>query len=96
MKVRVITEVSIWDFCRKNARALPSFHIFLERLDNCDWKDLIISMQSERILWIKSDLYQGSAERAWGHQFHRVIPKRGPAIAKFEKLITSLRLKRIL
>ncbi len=40
MKVRVITEVSIWNYCTKNARALPSFQIFLERLKNCDWNDL--------------------------------------------------------
>lgn len=40
MKVRVITEVSIWEYCSENARALPSFHIFLERLRNCDWNDL--------------------------------------------------------
>lgn len=40
MKVRVITEVSIWNYCTKNARALPSFQIFLERLKHCDWNDL--------------------------------------------------------
>jgi mRNA interferase HigB len=40
MKVRVITEVSIWEYCTKNARALPSFNVFLERLKNCDWNDL--------------------------------------------------------
>jgi len=40
MKVRVITVDSIWRFCIKNARALPSFHVFLEKLDNCHWNDL--------------------------------------------------------
>ena len=40
MKTRVITEVSIWEYCTRNARALPSFQIFLERLKNCDWNDL--------------------------------------------------------
>ena len=40
MKVRVITEETIWDYCRSNARAKPSFFIFLEKLDNCDWNDL--------------------------------------------------------
>lgn len=40
MKVRVVTEESIWDYCRSNARAIPSFHIFLEKLNNCDWDDL--------------------------------------------------------
>ena len=40
MKVRIITEVSIWEYCKKNGRAVPSFHIFLERLKNCDWNDL--------------------------------------------------------
>jgi mRNA interferase HigB len=40
MKVRVITEETIWDYCRKNARAVPSFQIFLEKLNNCDWNDL--------------------------------------------------------
>jgi mRNA interferase HigB len=40
MKIRVITEVSIWKYCTKNARAIPSFHIFLERIKKCDWNDL--------------------------------------------------------
>ncbi len=40
MKVRVIKVDSIWDYCRKNARAVPSFHIFLEKLKNCDWNNL--------------------------------------------------------
>lgn len=40
MKVRVITELSIWEYCSKNARALPSFYIFLEKLKSCDWNDL--------------------------------------------------------
>ena len=40
MKVRVITEESIWEYCKAYARALPSFNIFLEKLKNCDWNDL--------------------------------------------------------
>ena len=40
MKVRVITEVSIYEYCTKNARAQSSFYIFLERLKNCDWSTL--------------------------------------------------------
>lgn len=40
MKVRIITEVAIWSYCRKNSRAIPSFLIFLERLKNCNWSDL--------------------------------------------------------
>ena len=40
MKVRIITEENIWDFCRKNARAVPSFFIFIERLKSCNWNDL--------------------------------------------------------
>ncbi|MBL4651588.1 MAG: type II toxin-antitoxin system HigB family toxin [Flavobacteriales bacterium] len=40
MKVRVITEETIWDYCGKNARAVPSFLVFLEKLKDCDWKDL--------------------------------------------------------
>ncbi|MCH2230801.1 MAG: type II toxin-antitoxin system HigB family toxin [Crocinitomicaceae bacterium] len=40
MKVRVITEDSIWSYCKANARSKPSFHIFLEKLKNCDWSDL--------------------------------------------------------
>lgn len=40
MKIRVIKEDSIWDYCIRNASAAPSFHIFLERLKICDWNDL--------------------------------------------------------
>ena len=40
MKVRIITEETIWDYCRNNARALPSFQIFLAKLENSDWSDL--------------------------------------------------------
>jgi mRNA-degrading endonuclease HigB of HigAB toxin-antitoxin module len=40
MKVRIIKEDSIWNYCIKNARAKPSFYIFLEKLKNCDWNDL--------------------------------------------------------
>lgn len=40
VKVRTITEETIWDYCRGNARATPSFFIFLERLEVCDWNDL--------------------------------------------------------
>lgn len=40
MKVRVITEDSIRVYCKSNARAIPSFHIFLEKINNCDWNDL--------------------------------------------------------
>lgn len=35
MKVRIIKEDSIWNYCIKNARAKPSFYIFLEKLKNC-------------------------------------------------------------
>lgn len=40
MNVRLITEVSIWEFCKKNSRAETSFLVFLEKLKNCDWNDL--------------------------------------------------------
>ena len=40
MKVRVITEESIWEYCKSNARAVPSFLIFLKKLEVCDWNDL--------------------------------------------------------
>ena len=40
MKVRLITKETIWEYCTLNARALPSFNVFLEKLDNCDWNDL--------------------------------------------------------
>jgi mRNA interferase HigB len=40
MDVRVITELAIWNYCKKNARALPSFHIFLTKLKECDWNNL--------------------------------------------------------
>jgi len=40
MKVRIITKENVWIYCRKNVRAISSFHIFLEKLENCDWKDL--------------------------------------------------------
>ena len=40
MKVRVITELAIWDYCKKNARAKPSFYIFLEKLKDCDWNNI--------------------------------------------------------
>lgn len=40
MKVRLITDDSIWIFCKANARAIPSFYIFLERLKNYNWSDL--------------------------------------------------------
>ena len=40
MKIRVITEETIWDYCKGNARALPSFNIFLAKLENCNWNDL--------------------------------------------------------
>jgi len=40
MEVRLIKELAIRNYCRKNARALPSFHIFLEKLKGCDWSDL--------------------------------------------------------
>jgi hypothetical protein len=36
MKVRLITEVSIWEYCVENARAVASFNIFLERIKNRD------------------------------------------------------------
>jgi mRNA-degrading endonuclease HigB of HigAB toxin-antitoxin module len=40
MRVRVITEESIWEYCKSNARAVPSFLIFLKKLEVCDWNDL--------------------------------------------------------
>ena len=40
MNVRVIRKGSIWDYCKRNARAIPSFQIFLAKIDNCDWNDL--------------------------------------------------------
>ena len=40
MRVRLVTEETIWDYCRGNARAIQSFNIFIERLKNCDWNDL--------------------------------------------------------
>ncbi len=40
MKIRVITQETIWEYCKENARALSSFYVFLEKLDNCDWNDL--------------------------------------------------------
>lgn len=40
MKARLITEETVWDYCRKNARAVPSFQIFLAKLNNCNWNDL--------------------------------------------------------
>ena len=63
MKVRVITEASISEYCTKNARATPSFHIFLERIANCDWKsvndikkdfpsaDLVKNCENDRVVF---------------------------------------------
>ena len=40
MKVRLVTEETVWDYCRGNARATSSFNIFLERLKKCNWDNL--------------------------------------------------------
>jgi len=40
MKVRVITQETIWNYCKRNARSLPSFNVFIEKLKNCDWNTL--------------------------------------------------------
>lgn len=40
MKVRLVTEATVWYYCLGNSRSIPSFNIFLERLKKCDWETL--------------------------------------------------------
>jgi len=40
MKVRIISKETIWDYCRNMARSQSSFYVFLEKIENCNWRDL--------------------------------------------------------
>ncbi len=40
MKIRIISKEAIWNYCKDNASSIPSFHVFLNRLENCNWNDL--------------------------------------------------------
>ena len=40
MKVKLVSEKAIVDYCINNARATASFYIFIERLKTCDWNNV--------------------------------------------------------
>lgn len=53
MKVRLIVEATIYDYCKKNARAKSSFNRFLEIVGDVDWQkpdDIINTFNSADIL----------------------------------------------
>ncbi len=53
MKVRLILEDTIYDYCRKNARAKNSFSRFIEVIGDMDWqrpKDILHTFNSADIL----------------------------------------------
>ncbi|NQY10061.1 MAG: type II toxin-antitoxin system HigB family toxin [Flavobacteriales bacterium] len=40
MKVSLVSQITVRNYCTHNTRARPRFHIFIERLKKCDWNNL--------------------------------------------------------